>query len=119
MLDQIDPDGYISHSLYRQHATLQDSIFIKDLSRIGRRLSKTIIVDNLAENFQRQTENGIFIKSWFDNYDDTALEELSLILKRIAQKKNTDVRVTLSKLKKLMMKQILKGKSISKIAERI
>jgi TFIIF-interacting CTD phosphatase-like protein len=51
-------------------------VFIKDLSRIGRPLNKTIIVDNVAENFSLQPDNGIFIKSWFDDKSDTALLEL-------------------------------------------
>ena len=54
---------------------------MKDLSRIGRDLSKTIIVDNVAENFQLQPDKGIFIKSWFDDMSDTALFELAPLLK--------------------------------------
>jgi CTD small phosphatase-like protein 2 len=56
-------------------------VFVKDLSRIGRDMSKTIIVDNVAENFQLQPDNGIFIKSWFDDMNDTALSELAPLLK--------------------------------------
>lgn len=43
----------ISHRLYRQHALpSQSGFYVKDLSRIGRDISRTIIVDNIAENFQ-------------------------------------------------------------------
>lgn len=56
-------------------------VFIKDLSRIGRPLHRTIIVDNVAENFSQQPDNGIFIKSWFDDVSDTALLELAPLLK--------------------------------------
>jgi CTD small phosphatase-like protein 2 len=56
-------------------------VFIKDLSRIGRPLNKTIIVDNVAENFSKQPDNGIFIKSWFDDMSDTALIELAPLLR--------------------------------------
>jgi CTD small phosphatase-like protein 2 len=41
----------ISHRLYRQHAVPMGTYYVKDLSRIGRDLSKTLIVDNIAENF--------------------------------------------------------------------
>jgi len=44
----------ISHRLYRQHALPFNGFYVKDLSRIGRDLSKTMIVDNIAENFQLQ-----------------------------------------------------------------
>ncbi len=50
VIDQIDPNRYISHRMYRQHALPCGPVFIKDLSRIGRDLSKTIIVDNVPEN---------------------------------------------------------------------
>lgn len=41
----------ISYRLFRQHAVHTGNVFIKDLSRIGRDLSKMIIIDNVAENF--------------------------------------------------------------------
>jgi len=81
VLDSIDKPGYISYRMYRQHASPKGMVFVKDLSRIGRPLEKTIIVDNVAENFSRQPDNGIFIKSWFDDMSDTALLELAPLLK--------------------------------------
>lgn len=54
----------ISHRLYRQHTTSNGQSCIKDLSLLGRDLSKVIIVDNLPDNFQLQPENGISIQSW-------------------------------------------------------
>ena len=91
-INQIDPEGYISHKLYRQHTLPCGPVHIKDLSRIGRDLRKIIIVDNIPENFQLQQDNGIFITSWFDDVTDTALCELSVILKDIAALKAEDVR---------------------------
>lgn len=65
-LSHLPNSRHIAHRLYRQHAIPSASgYYVKDLSRIGRDLNRTIIVDNLAENFQLQPENGIFIKSWF------------------------------------------------------
>ena len=52
MLNQIDKEKRIKYRLYRQHASPKGPVFVKDLSRIGRDLAKTIIVDNVAENFQ-------------------------------------------------------------------
>jgi len=49
----------------------QDIKFVKDISLIGRDLSKVLFVDNLAENFSRQKENGIQVTTWIDDpYDD-------------------------------------------------
>lgn len=55
ILNVLDKDRRcIIHRLYRQHTLVtEDGIYLKDLSRLGRDLSKTIIVDNIAENFER------------------------------------------------------------------
>lgn len=49
---------------------------IKDLSMLGRPLSKTIIVDNICTNYRLQPENGIQIKSWYDDDNDEILGKL-------------------------------------------
>jgi CTD small phosphatase-like protein 2 len=54
---------------------------IKDLSLLGRDLSKVLIVDNIEENFRRQPENGIKIVSWYDDMKDKCLIKLQTILK--------------------------------------
>ncbi len=51
ILNQIDETGFIAHRLYRQHCSPKEDYAIKDLRLIGRDLKRTIIVDNLAENF--------------------------------------------------------------------
>ena len=73
-------------------------------------------MDNVAENFQLQPDNGIFIKSWFDDMTDTALEELSPLLKEIVEKKVTDVREALRKFRDQMLEQIARGVSIPKLS---
>ena len=84
--------------LYRQHTVVIDNIFVKDLTKLGRDLSKIIIVDNMPQNFYLQKENGIFIKNYFgqDN-GDRALIDLEPILMAIASKPNNDVRKELKK----------------------
>jgi len=37
-------------------------------------------VDNLPENFRLQPDNGIAIKSWYDDHEDNALLELAPVL---------------------------------------
>ncbi len=109
VLDQIDPHKYIKHRLYRQHALRQTTSYIKDLSRLGRDIRRVIIVDNVAENFQQQPENGILIKSWVDDPGDTALMELSPLLKEIAKKQVPDVRDALSTFSAQMLEQNERG----------
>lgn len=92
ILDELDKSSLISHRLYRNHTIPAGNYFIKDLKQLGRDLAKTIIVDNVSENFQLQNENGILIKSWYEDPSDTALLELSPFLETISINKIPDVR---------------------------
>ncbi|KAM3129455.1 hypothetical protein pb186bvf_018447 [Paramecium bursaria] len=109
ILDLIDKDNVISHRLYRQHTTFHNGTFVKDLTKIGRSLKTSIIIDNLAENFQFQSDNGIFIQSWYGEPDDRALYQLAPILRQIVQKKYKDVRQALRQLRDKMLENIENG----------
>jgi CTD small phosphatase-like protein 2 len=108
-LNELDTDKLIKHRLYRQHTIPAGNFFIKDLSKLGRDLSKVLIVDNVAENFQLQPDNGIFIRTWYDDMNDAALKELSPLLKEIAIKQVKDIRQALRNLRDQMIKQIQEG----------
>lgn len=51
VLDCLDSERLISYRLYRQHTRRTNHVYIKDLSFLGRDLSKCVIVDNVASNF--------------------------------------------------------------------
>jgi len=72
----IDPNHFMKLRLYRQHTTRDLAISIKDLKKLGRDLSKVIIVDNLKESFQLQQNNGICIKTWTGESQDSELKKL-------------------------------------------
>lgn len=95
VLNDLDKGKLIEYWLYWQHASPKGLVFMKDLSWLGRDVSKTIIVDNVAENFMLQPDNGIFIRSWFEDMKDTALYELAPLLEEIAIKRPSDVRQAL------------------------
>ena len=58
--------------------------YVKELSKLGRDLSKIIIVDNLSQCFKLNNENGILISSFFgEDENDKALIELQKILIKI------------------------------------
>ena len=99
ILDAIEKNGkFFDERLYRHHAVITDNVFVKDLSRLGRDLSKVIIIDNMPHNFKLQKENGIFIKNFYgDDKRDTALLDLIPILKQIANNKDNDVRTEMKK----------------------
>lgn len=92
ILDRLDPSKQVAHRLYRQHTQPLGGVYLKDLSRLGRELSQTIIVDNNAENFALQPDNGILIKTWHDDPRDSALAQLASLLSKIALSKPKDVR---------------------------
>ena len=109
ILDQVDIANTISHRLYRDHTSPTDGAYVKDLSKLGRELSKTIIVDNLAENFELQERNGIEINNWYDDLEDTTLSDLGLLLEEIITKKPEDVRDMLDKYRDTFRKFIETG----------
>ena len=80
-------EKYFEHRLYRMHTTIIDNDFVKDLSKLGRDLNRTIIVDNMKQNYKNQPNNGITIRPfWGKDVEDTALVDLLDILKKIVEK---------------------------------
>ena len=99
ILNQLDINGdIIKYRLYRQHTSIVGCNVYKDLSKIGRDLSKTIIIDNLRDNFKMQPNNGIFIKTWTSDINDTQFRDLKKVLKEIVEFNVPDVRIIISKI---------------------
>ena len=77
---------YFDFVFYREYAIIVGNDFVKDLTRIGRPLDSTIIVDNMPQNFRLQKENGIHIKPFYaQDPNDNTLIELMDILTEIAK----------------------------------
>lgn len=66
----------IDHLFFRQHAVRVKNGLAKDLARLGRDLSKVIIIDDMPSNFRFQHDNGIMIKAWRGETEDTELETM-------------------------------------------
>ena len=101
VLQLLDLDNdLIKYRLYKHHIALKDAnISVKDLSLLGRDLSKTIIVDNLDGNFRLQPNNGLPIITWKGDINDYSLKYLTVILKNIVINKVPDVRKIIKKIK--------------------
>jgi TFIIF-interacting CTD phosphatase-like protein len=87
---------------------------------LGRSLEKTIIIDNLAENFIHTTpENGIWVESWYDDMDDTVLEILLPFLISLVTERVADIRKVLTKdiKEKTLYRCLEEGKAIPTITE--
>lgn len=110
ILNLIDKDKkYIKYRLYRQHTSINGMCFVKDLSKIGRDLRKVIIIDNLCDNFKLQPNNGLGIRTWTEEIRDTQLIDMGNLLKEIAEKKPTDVRPIIKKIKEETNKRMRKN----------
>ena len=73
-------DDYCPYRLYREHCTLINTAFVKDLSRLGRDLKDVIILDNSPIAYSLNPNNGFPISSWFEDKNDYELLQIIPIL---------------------------------------
>ena len=91
---------YIKFRLCRKHSINKNNdIYLKDLSLLGRDLSKIIIIDDLAKNYKLQQDNGLPITSWKGDINDTTLKDLIPILQKIVEDNVEDVKKIIVKIK--------------------
>ena len=103
-------EKFFEYVLYRQHATVNNCEYIKDLSLLGRDLKNIIIVDDIPQVFKMQERNGICIKAF---YGDIVTERNTLkILGKILEKvrfdadEDGDIRKSLDKQRNLIYTHI-------------
>ena len=90
LISKLDINKYGFNMLFRQHCDYKNKSFIKDLSKIGRGLKDTIIIDNTPGCYRLQKSNGLPIISWFDDPNDQELTRMIPLLQKLA--KVSDVR---------------------------
>ena len=95
LLDILDKEKNIKFRLFRDHCTYINGIFIKDLKRLNRDLKDTIIVDNSPLAYAFDSENGLPIKTWYEDPDDKELKKIEPLL--IFLSKIKDVRKYIDK----------------------
>lgn len=72
-MDMMDPHGYATARLFREHCTFVNGVFVKDMAQIGRPMKDAIIIDNSPTSYMLQPECGLPIISWYDDPRDRAL----------------------------------------------
>ena len=80
LLNIIDKMGFVPFRLFREHCTLINTTFVKDLNLLGRDLKDIIILDNNPTAYSLNHYNGFPIKSWFDDKNDDELLKIIPIL---------------------------------------
>mmetsp|Transcript_29016 Transcript_29016/g.76055 ORF Transcript_29016/g.76055 Transcript_29016/m.76055 type:complete len:257 (+) Transcript_29016:158-928(+) len=83
--DLLDPEGVCRYRLFRQHCVFHRGSYVKDLSRLGRDLASTVIVDNSPASYIFQPDNAIGCQSWFDDRSDTELLDLIPFFENLAK----------------------------------
>ncbi len=102
VLEGLDKNNCISYRLYREHTVCVNKVNVKDLNKLGRDITKVIIVDNYPENFSLQPKNGLHIKNFEGEEDDCELDPLKEDLIQLIKDNPQDVRDYLGSIQERM-----------------
>lgn len=82
IVEAIDPDGVLFTACLYRPATIESKYYqcVKDMSRLGRPLARTVLVDDTPLAFLNQPHNGIPVFSFKGDPDDRLLSEAILPL---------------------------------------
>jgi TFIIF-interacting CTD phosphatase-like protein len=86
----MDPKGFCSDRLFREHCSFMNGVFTKDMSLIGRDEKDVIIIDNSPTSYMLQPECARPILSWYNDLSDIMLKQYIPLL--IDLSKLNDVR---------------------------
>ncbi|KAF0979167.1 hypothetical protein FDP41_001510 [Naegleria fowleri] len=87
LLDILDKHGVVEGRLFREHCTKVGDTYIKDLSKLGRDLDQTIIVDNSPSCYALHPQNALAASTWYDDPNDRELYLLADCLVRLEREK--------------------------------
>nr|XP_060629502.1 carboxy-terminal domain RNA polymerase II polypeptide A small phosphatase 1 [Anolis sagrei ordinatus] len=86
--DLLDKWGAFRSRLFRESCVFHRGNYVKDLSRLGRDLTRIIIVDNSPASYVFHPDNAVPVASWFDNMADTELLDLLPFFERLSKVDN-------------------------------
>ncbi|KAJ1904994.1 hypothetical protein LPJ81_002173 [Coemansia sp. IMI 209127] len=76
VLDLLDKSKVVHHRLFRESCNLYNGNYVKDLSRLGRDVGHSIIIDNSPASYAFHPNNAIGISTWLNDPMDTELRDL-------------------------------------------
>nr|XP_025043962.1 carboxy-terminal domain RNA polymerase II polypeptide A small phosphatase 2 [Pelodiscus sinensis] len=82
--DLLDRCGVFRTRLFREACVFHQGCYVKDLSRLGRDLRKTLILDNSPASYIFHPENAVPVQSWFDDMADTELLNLIPVFEELS-----------------------------------
>lgn len=88
LLDKLDKNKFCSYRLFREHCTVINNGFVKDLKKLGRDMKDVIIIDNNPVSYSLNVENGFPIKSWIDDVNDRELIKIIPVLEFLSKVKD-------------------------------
>lgn len=84
-MNMMDPNGYCTARLFREHCTFVNGVFVKDMGQLGRPSKDAVIIDNSPTSYMLQPEQGLPIISWYDDPHDRALFDYIPILTEMSK----------------------------------
>lgn len=106
LIDILDKKRLIQYRLFRHHAIKSYGRYYKDMSRLGRDLSKTILLDVQLDKLSK--DNEIQVRPWLGSSKDTVLAQLCPMLAMIVIK-GLDASEAASKFQEQMAKNVKSG----------
>jgi RNA polymerase II subunit A small phosphatase-like protein len=86
--DLLDKWGVFRARLFRESCVFYRGNYVKDLGRLGRDLSKVVIVDNSPASYIFHPDNAVPVASWFDDMTDTELSDLIPFFEKLSKVEN-------------------------------
>lgn len=86
LLNLIDPGGtLLPYRLFREHTVqFQGTLYVKDLSLLGRDLKRTVLVDNNIMTMRASPNNCVLIEDFYGDPNDRQLEVMWDILEELS-----------------------------------
>uniref|UniRef100_UPI00358F5000 CTD small phosphatase-like protein isoform X2 n=1 Tax=Myxine glutinosa TaxID=7769 RepID=UPI00358F5000 len=83
--DLLDRWDVFRTRLFRESCVFHHGSYVKDLGRLGRDLSQTIILDNSPASYGFHPENSVPVVSWFDDMSDAELLDLLPLFEELSK----------------------------------
>ena len=99
IINFIDKKNKCEFKLFREHCSILNNGFIKDLKKLSRDLNNLILLDNNPKCYFLNKENGIPIKTWIDDLSDKELLKITPYLAFLSNENIKDIRPILNAIK--------------------